>query len=96
MSKKTFGAARIMPDGSVVYVKKGWEPPPDIPGYRRDPNDKWKFLPLWVPCKTRAQVKQMKPCGAITVLTVCTNGECPKHQQPLVLTDCANCPFRKE
>ena len=39
------------PDGAITYPKReeDWEPPKDINGYVRDPNNAWRFLPLWLP-----------------------------------------------
>lgn len=95
ITDKTFARARFLPDGSLVYPKKGFEPPPPIEGYERDKGNKWRFIPLWPDCKTRARMLQLKKCGAYSVTMVCTNQECPLLQQGLGIQDCNNCRFRQ-
>lgn len=94
-TQKTFARGRFMPDGSLVYPKKGWEPPPEVEGYQRDKGNAWRFLPLWPDCITRARMLKMKQCGAYNVVMVCTNNECPHAQNPVTLQICQNCPLRQ-
>jgi hypothetical protein len=91
---KSFGRARLMPDGSVEYARKGHEPPPDLDGFQRDPGNPWKFIPVWPKCQKRIQTTLLKPCGAIAVLTVCSNQECPLKQQQVTFDQCSACKFR--
>lgn len=84
-----------MPDGSLVYQKKGWEPPPEIEGYERDPGNAWVFRPLYPECETRSRVPQLKRCGSYNVIMLCTNQECPLSQQKVSVRDCQACPFRQ-
>lgn len=91
----SFSRARMLSDGSIVYPKKGFEPPPPIEGYERDPGDPWHFKPIWPDCKARIQTLYLKKCGATGILSVCANQECPKFQKQLTLTDCQGCPFRQ-
>lgn len=93
-ANKSFGRARMLPDGSIEYARKGHEPPPDLDGYRRDPGNPWKFLPLWPVCRKRIQTQSLKPCGAIAVLTVCSNQECPLKQQQVTFEQCTACQFK--
>lgn len=95
ITDKSFSRARFQPDGSLIYPKKGFEPPPPIEGYVRDPGNKWKFIPIWPDCSTRARMLQLKQCGAYNVIMVCKNAECDKAQLPLAITDCQGCPFRQ-
>ena len=94
--QKSFARGRFMPDGSLVYPKKGFEPPPPVEGYERDPGNAWRFLPLWPACQTRARMLQMKKCGAFNVVMVCSNGACEYAQNPVTLQICQGCPLRKE
>jgi hypothetical protein len=94
-TQKTFARGRFMPDGSLVYPKKGWEPPPEVEGYQRDPGNAWRFLPLWPPCQTRARMLKMKKCGAYNVVMACTNGQCEHNQNVVTLQICQNCPLRQ-
>lgn len=93
-AKKSFGRARMFPDGSIEYARKGHEPPPNLDGYQRDPGNAWKFLPLWPKCKRRIQTQSMKQCGALSILTVCANGECPLKQQQVNFAQCSACECR--
>lgn len=95
-NRKSFGRARLLSDGSVEYAKKGREPPPDLDGFKRDPGNAWKFLPLWPKCKKRIQTQSMKQCGAISVLTVCANQECPLKQLQVSYEQCLACQFKVE
>lgn len=94
-NEKSFGRARIAPDGSISYPKKGFEPPPPVEGYERDKGNPWHFKPLWPDCKHRARTLQMKKCGAYDVIMVCGCNGCPLKQQLLKLPDCQNCPHRQ-
>jgi len=91
---KSFGRARMLPNGCVEYAKKGHEPPPDLDGYQRDPGNAWKFLPLWPKCKKRIQTQSMKQCGALAILTVCANGDCPLKQQQVTFAQCSSCEHK--
>lgn len=93
---RSFGKGRFMPDGSIVYPKKGWEPPPDIEGYRRDPGNAWVFLPLWPACADRTRTAYMKKCGAYCVIMTCESQECPAKGQQVTFNQCRDCPFRRE
>lgn len=93
-ASQSFGRARILADGCVEYARKGAEPPPDLDGYQRDPGNSWKFLPLWPVCKRRIQTQSLKQCGAIAILTVCANGDCPLRQQEVTFDQCTQCPHK--
>lgn len=92
--KKSFGRARMLPDGSIEYARKGHEPPPELDGFKREPGNPWKFLPVWPKCKKRIQTQSMKPCGALSILTVCANGECPLKQQAVSFEQCNGCQYK--
>ena len=87
------------PDGSIVYEKQEgqWEPPRNIDGYARDPNNPLRFIPLWPECQLRYQVAIRYPnCGCINVLMRCNNPEAPEFADRLAYTTCEKCPFRSE
>lgn len=92
---RSFGRGRFMPDGSLVYVKKGFEPPPDVEGYQRDPGNAWRFLPLYADCQDRQRVPRLKRCGSYDVVMICTNGACPLNQQRVSVRDCRDCTHRR-
>lgn len=88
----------IEPDGTIVYDKRegDWEPPRDIDGYQRDPNDPFRFTPLWKPCALRLQVGvRLANCGCIQVRMRCNNpaAELGKNVK---YTDCEACQHRVE
>lgn len=89
-----FGKARTQADRSIVYVRKGVEPPPDIDGYRRDPGNAWRFIPEWQPCTARIQNKHIKSCGAVGILTICNNEALPIKGKEIDFNTCQNCVNR--
>jgi hypothetical protein len=93
-AERSFGRARIMADKSVVYPKKGFEPPPPLEGYERDVGNAWRFIPLWPACKHRTQVIGHKPCGALSIVTRCMCAECPLFKQSITLSSCTSCESR--
>jgi hypothetical protein len=92
----TWKGAKIMPDKSVLYAKSGFEPPPELDGYERDPDNAWRFIPKWPECKKRIQTPLVKQCGAVTILSVCAHSKCPLKQLQVSVSDCQDCPFRIE
>ncbi len=92
--KATFARGRALPNGDIVYPKKGFEPPPDIEGYKRAPGNPWHFQPLWPDCDHRRRLLQMKKCGAYSVTMVCACADCPLVQKLIGIKDCENCPHR--
>lgn len=91
----SFGRPRTQPDGSIVYPKKGWEPPPPIEGYERDPGNKWRFVPKWPECEFRQKIMLRKPCGAVDVKMVCKCVDCPLLHTDVKLQQCADCEYKK-
>ena len=89
---KSFGTPRTQRDGSITYPKKGWEPPPEIEGYTRDPRNKWRFIRKWLPCKSRQETKLTKPCGAIQIVALCECKGCPMYSLTVRAVDCEACP----
>lgn len=93
--KKTFGKARIRPNGLIQYPKKGIEPPPDIDGYERMPGDPWSFRPLWPVCQARLQNQFLRKCGAIGLITLCTHPDGPKeNRQEVTFEQCTRCTLK--
>jgi hypothetical protein len=45
---------RELDDGSRVYPIRG-DPPPDIPGYSRDPGNQYRLIPFMPECSFRKQ-----------------------------------------
>ena len=99
IADRTFKPPIFHDDGSIEYIKgEGvWEIPKNITGYVRDPNNKWLFHPLWVPCQLRHQTAFMKAnCGCIDVIMRCNNPQAPEFMQRLGDETCAKCPVRKQ
>lgn len=94
---RTFKPPIFHDDGSIEYPKaeKDWEPPRDINGYVRDPNNKWLFHPLWPVCGLRYQMAFLKAnCGCIDVIMRCNNPQSPEFGARLAHETCAKCPVR--
>lgn len=85
-------------DGTIVYKREEgeWEPPLDINGYQRDPQNEWRFTPLWKPCALRhlAAVRYAS-CGCIGVIMRCNHPEACHFGIRVTHTDCDECPHRK-
>lgn len=90
-----YARPRIFPDGTIVYPRLGWEPPPAIPGYIRKGNnprssDAWTFIPIWNKCPHRIEkVKKRENCQCLMIYHVCDlNGNIPIDTKL-----CPNCPL---
>jgi len=93
-AKMSFGRPRVQPDGGLIIAKKGWEPPPPIEGYDRDPNNPWRFTPAWAPCDMRQRIIVIKSCGATGIKMVCKCPQAPTFQADVKLSICKKCPFK--
>lgn len=89
---KSFGKPRRMPNGVLVYPKRGREPPPDHEGFQRDPKDYWRFVPQWPECKFRILNMHMAPCGALRPQALCQH---PEKKGEVSYQVCSGCPLRK-
>jgi len=73
----TYIRPRILEDGTVIYPRRGWEPPPPIPGYTRKSRnpksgDAWIFLPDWNFCEHRKEFTvQREGCRCETLIYRC-------------------------
>lgn len=54
---------RVLDNGQVIYPVRG-NPPPDMPGYVRDPGNPYVFIPIWPPCKFRGVGERTCDCPA--------------------------------
>lgn len=67
----------ITPNGTLIYVKEGWQPPPCPPGYRRRSNDlkhkdAWILEPMKPPCKhIDLVIGEVAACGCHRVIPTC-------------------------
>ncbi len=89
--------ARFEEDGSIVYEKgEGeWEPPRNVNGYVRDPQNPWRLLPLWLPCRLRmATAFRTAACGCIGLHMRCNQPQAPMFGQQVPYTTCKTCPHR--
>jgi hypothetical protein len=79
-------------DGSIEY-KKGpddFEPPSPINGFKRDPENKWLFRPLWESCTWRHYTTMLKTkCQCIDVLA-----KCSANEHWVRYEDCLECKSR--
>jgi len=72
----THARPRIFADGTLVYPKRGWEPPPVPAGYRRKVSnlrspDAWIFLPVLEACEHREKSITYAACGAAQIKYHC-------------------------
>lgn len=89
---------REMPDGTLVYPHRGFEPPPLIPGYRRKSNnprsgDAWVMIPEWQDCKYRCRIELQKTtCRCLTFAFTCNH---PDYVGPHLSAEiCKSCPLK--
>ena len=82
--ERIFARPIFEPDGAITYPKReeDWEPPQNINGYVRDPNNAWRFLPLWLPCALRYQWPFSKPIAAAS--TSSCAAIIPRHRHSAV------------
>jgi len=89
----------IEPDGSIVYAQEegDWEPPRDIRGYKRDPENEWRFIPLWLRCLLRSpRGKRTGSCGCIQITMTCINFDSELNRKEVSHGQCQQCPVRAE
>lgn len=85
---------RFEADGTIVYDRRpeDWEPPRNINGYQRDPNDSFRFIRLWPPCPSRKEdVVRYPACGCINILARCGNPHGDHFGKQITHTDCLGC-----
>lgn len=84
-------------DNSIEYAKSEVQPdtqPDDINGYRRDPNNGWRFLPVWPKCVERYHSIVQQPNGCIQITMACNHPEAATYGQPVDCGTCEGCPLR--
>jgi len=85
------------PDGSIVYERDNPEPPKDINGYERDPNDPYRFVSLWPVCLFRyATGIRLVLCGCINIITRCNNPQAPLFCHRVTHIQCRDCQERQQ
>lgn len=92
--KKDSRIPRIESDGAIVYEKRegDWEPPRDINGYRRDPDNPWRFISLWPECERRAPIKKRAANhGCVRVVMKCKNRDSNLHGEVVTYEQCQQC-----
>lgn len=92
--QRSFGQPKLLADGSLVYPKTGWEPPPPHPGYKPKPDDPWTFIPTWPACSFREPSNRVKPCGCLDVRMICTSEKSGHLNQRVTPAICSACPLR--
>lgn len=84
-------------DGSIVYEQEEgeWEPPRDIKGYQRDPENSRRFTPLWPKCLLRIpRSHRSESCGCIQVAMKCLNLDSELNGEKVTHEQCQQCPVR--
>ena len=97
IADRTFKPPIFHDDGSIEYPKgeKDWEPPKDINGYARDPDNKWLFHPQWPVCSLRYMAAFLKAnCGCIDIIARCNNPKASMFGQRIGPETCIKCPVR--
>jgi hypothetical protein len=99
--ERVFGQPKLLPDGCLVYEKRGLEPPPNHTGYQRKSADltnieAWVFIPLMPHCRFREMRNGVRPCGCVRIDQVCTNKESVMNGKSVLVKDCAECLVRLE
>ena len=99
VGSRDFQEPKVLPDGTMIYPKTGWEPPLCPEGYKRkneDPRseDAWVFVPVWPECSARKTVNTIQNCGCVKINSLCTSPESDKNGQLVVLSMCQECPVR--
>jgi hypothetical protein len=83
-------------DGTILYLERegDWfEPPREINGYQRDPNDEFRFLPLWPQCVLRVGLAvRYARCGCIEIIMRCNNLKSPHLADRVKWEQCRDCP----
>lgn len=91
--------ANIDPDGVITYTQEtdDWEPPRQIEGYQRDPENKWRFTPLWPKCIYHAGGGvRYANCGCIGIVMRCNNPAAPQFADRVDCAICTACKLRAE
>jgi len=95
----TYIRPRKLPNGIIVYPKRGWEPPPSIEGYTRQSNNPrrigaWIFIPDWKHCKYREEhtVKRTN-CGCETFVYSCNHPDFQGTQTTTAI--CEGCKYHE-
>ena len=86
-------------NGVITYSRDGEfvDEPREINGYRRDPDEPYRFVPLWPVCGLRYFMGVRYPrCGCIEAIARCNNPACPIFYQRITATHCADCRQRVE
>ena len=88
---------QIEPDGTILYeIDDKWpEPPKDITGYERDPNNPLRFTSKWLPCHYRiANAVRFANCGCLGIISRCNCPQAAKFADRVDDIICAACPVR--
>lgn len=97
---RDFGEPKVMPNGTLVYPKNGWEPPKVPEGYRRKSDDlksedAWTFVPEWPPCIDREMANTVLSCGCIKINAMCASSDSPSHGKQVTVDNCRQCLVRR-
>lgn len=96
--EREFLRPTIGDDGSIEYPRREGvvAVPDEIEGYERDPNNAYRFVPVWEPCKLRGLGTRTKENGCIDIAAACNNPEAKQFGRPVPCADCKVCPVRKQ
>ncbi len=99
-SRNIWGMPRLVPMQEygicAVYNRKGREPPPDLIGWKRLPDNKWAFShDFGVKCSGMLNMLQKECCGVYAIATICNKDGSPFRSSPVTPAVCQSCQFRQ-
>ena len=93
---REFERPTINDDGSIAYQRQDGAIPDEIDGFQRDPENAFRFVPMWESCKLRALGTRAKENGCIDIAAACNNPEAKQFGRPVKCVECQVCPVRKQ
>lgn len=75
-------------DGSIMFLPKG-NPPTQVDGFVRDPQNEFHFIPNMPPCTLRVLISKILPCKKVLISDGCQLGHTVSFAQ------CSGCKDRK-
>lgn len=94
----TTSKVNVEKDNSLIFEHDSdeWEPPKDIEGYERDPNNLWRFISSWAVCCHREVTGyQLHDCGCVHLDIMCRHPNVDTTNQRVKLQQCKQCLKRK-
>jgi hypothetical protein len=82
----------VLTDAAIEYTPvKGVLPPSAHPGYRIDPDNRWRQISEWRPCNARQVGMRARKCGRALLTMYCGCNDCPLKGRIINSDDCEDC-----